>query len=164
MNRTRTLLVAGGISVALVATSVGFAYANGAFGSPAVDRVGSFQAIQAGLVPTTSTPTSRPAQTAPLSRASSTSTSTISRPSSRPPSDPPVTASTDVPRRGTVPEPTVPPTSQSVGTPDRDPVGEPTTVHAGRPTATHAPQASTTSRPRRDGETDDPPEDPSRDD
>jgi hypothetical protein len=51
----RKAAVVGAIAIALVATSSALAFANGAFGTPKVDRVGTFAAIEAGLMPTTTT-------------------------------------------------------------------------------------------------------------
>ena len=51
MGRTRRVLAASGVSVVIVAGSTAFAVASGLFVNQPVDRVGSFQAIEARLVP-----------------------------------------------------------------------------------------------------------------
>ena len=56
MNRNRTVLAAGGISALLLVGSAGLAFANGILTTRPVDRVGTFQMIQARLVPATEPP------------------------------------------------------------------------------------------------------------
>jgi len=72
MDRKRAAVAAGGVAVVLVVGSAAFAVGSGAFAANPVDRVGSFQSIEAGLVaraeptsiPTVSA-TARDAGTAP---------------------------------------------------------------------------------------------------
>jgi hypothetical protein len=51
MDRTRRVLAASGISIVVVAGSAAFAVNSGLFVSQPVDRVGSFQSIEARLLP-----------------------------------------------------------------------------------------------------------------
>ena len=56
MKRRNRVLVAGGISAALVAGSAAFAFANGVLASQPVDRVGTFQEIEARVSPAAPAP------------------------------------------------------------------------------------------------------------
>ena len=71
-KNSRRAVVAGGIAIAIVVTSSALAFANGAFGTPKVDRVGTFALIEAQLVPTTTTvsPRSSTSLVRPPARAS----------------------------------------------------------------------------------------------
>ena len=53
MDRKRSVLAASGVSAVLVACSTAVAVASGVFVAKPVDRVGTFQAIEARLVPAT---------------------------------------------------------------------------------------------------------------
>ena len=53
MDRKHSVLAAGGVSAVLVVGSTAFAFANGIFIAKPVDRVGTYQAAQARLVPAT---------------------------------------------------------------------------------------------------------------
>jgi hypothetical protein len=126
----RNVAVAGAIAIVFVTASSALAFANGAFGSPKVDRVGSFAAIEAQLTPTTTT---KPAP--------STSTSLLR----------PGVGTTVHPASNTGPEPTLGSTGEGDHT--SDPVAAPgTTVFVPRvdsvPEPTDAPTvAPTTSKP-----------------
>jgi hypothetical protein len=66
MDRKRSVLAASGVSAVLVACSTAVAVASGVFVAKPVDRVGTFQAIEARLVPETKlAPTSAPAGAPP---------------------------------------------------------------------------------------------------
>ena len=65
MDRKHSVLAAGGVSAVLVVGSTAFAFANGIFIAKPVDRVGSYQAIQARLVPATKPIPTSPAVGAP---------------------------------------------------------------------------------------------------
>ena len=79
MDRKRSVLAASGVSAVLVACSTAVAVASGVFVAKPVDRVGTFQAIEARLVPDTKLvpaaapagapprPGTRPALSAPVS-------------------------------------------------------------------------------------------------
>ncbi len=83
MDRKRRVLATGALSAVLVAGSSAFAFANGIFGTQPVDRVGTFQAIQARLVPHTERVATTPKSasgarwTSPGSGRATTSTSGI---------------------------------------------------------------------------------------
>jgi len=115
MNRKGTVVAAGGLSVMLLAGSSAFAIESGAFATHPVDRVGTFQSIQAGLV-LHARPTSSPAATA----ASSTTRPERSGPSNYAPSSVATTRAASVPR--TVLE--VAPTSASYAASSTVPVTE----------------------------------------
>lgn len=82
MNRKRAVLGAGGIAAVVIAGTSMIAWSNGAFGTPAVDRVGSFRAIEAQLAPapkpaaTVTTNTEPPESSAPRSTLATTGPST----------------------------------------------------------------------------------------
>lgn len=144
MHRSRSVLAAGGISTALVLASVGLAYANGAFGSPATDRVGTFQDIQTQLAPATNTTALDASPPVTASSSTTVRSTSVAGPTSTSVS---VAAST-------LPLPTV--DSESHDSSTSVPAVGPTTS---RSTA----QPSTTARERHD-DGHEPPEDPSRDD
>jgi hypothetical protein len=63
MYRKRAVFAGGGVVAVILVGSTMLAWSNGAFGTPAVDRVGSFRTIEAQLAQktsATSTTTSRP--------------------------------------------------------------------------------------------------------
>jgi hypothetical protein len=65
MYRKRAVFAGGGVVAVILVGSTMLAWSNGAFGTPAVDRVGSFRTIEAQLAPkirATSTTTSRPGE------------------------------------------------------------------------------------------------------
>lgn len=71
MPRKRTVAVATSVSAALVASTTAFAVANGIFGAPPSDRVGTYHVVEQQLAPTTMTGTPTSVATTTHSTASS---------------------------------------------------------------------------------------------
>jgi hypothetical protein len=128
MDRKRTVLAAAAVSIVLTAGSTAFALANGVFVTQPVDRVGSFQAIEARLVPATK----------------------AVRPSATTGAAPPETDA-PVPRTGsgaTTTEPYAEPSGASPAGPTTEPTTEPSDDSAHEaPVESHEPSSSSTSTP-----------------
>ena len=93
MDRTRRVLAASGVSIVVVAGSTAFAVASGLFVNQPVDRVGSFQAIEARLVPVR-----RSVKTATTTGAGPRNTSSTTAPQTLPVVQETTTAPNVVPR------------------------------------------------------------------
>jgi hypothetical protein len=159
MNRKGAVVAAGSVSVMLLLGSTAFAVGSGAFATKPVDRVGTFQSIQAALVKRAG-PTSSPTAAATATAAAGSTRPEPPEPSTDPTNTGATTGTISLPTSAPGAAPTIAPGGVPSSTPVTEGAHAGVTVVSGPP-ATTARHASGTSAHHPDDDwRNDPPERP----